>query len=477
MNEFSEKRRGVTLFVVVAMSFLATLDSSIVTIALPTMARELRASLASIEWVIAGYSIMICAALLVFGRLGDMKGKGIIFQFGVAVFTLASLFCGLSHTLWMLVLFRVVQGFGAAAYMATNQGLITELYPKQGRGRALGILIAAVALGMMVGPPLGGLIVSVMSWNMIFLIKVPLGIVLFWLGKRYLPFHQRASQQSVDVLGALLQFFGICLLFAALIEAQQIGFSNAFIWISLLLAVLLLGLFLLIETKKQQPLLDLRLFKNQQFSLGILCALIAYICMQAMLLLWPFYLQDTLKLSAGFSGLLLMTSPLIMAVLSPVFGNLSDRIGSEMMTLIGLLAFSAGFLFMAALRVHSGLVACVLSLGVVSVGNALFQPPNNSLIMSACRMDQLGIAGSVNSLVRNLGQVIGIILATTCLYDFMSLKLHRTVTNYVFGRDDLFVFGMRGVYLVLFALALIGAALTALRLISRSHRTRLKSVS
>ncbi|MFT8871975.1 MAG: MFS transporter [Sporolactobacillus sp.] len=472
ISDMTERERSVTLFVVVSMSFLATLDSSIVNIALPSMSRQLNAPLSAIEWVIAGYSIMICAALLFFGRLGDMIGKAKVFQFGVAVFTLASLFCGFSSSLPVLVLCRVLQGFGASAYMANNQGLITELYPRQGRGRALGVLIAAVALGMMIGPPLGGLIVSMASWNWIFLIKVPLGVVLFFIGRRCLPFHQRQTRQTMDVAGSVLQFIGTCLLFAALIAAQSLGFASPLIWISLIVSAVLIGLFLVVERLRRAPLLDLRLFGNSQFSIGILCALIAYVCMAATLLLWPFYLQDTLELSAGAAGFMMMFSPLIIAVLSPFFGHLSDRFGSEMLTLVGLTVLGVSFLLMACLRAHTGIGGCLLVLAVMSVGQALFQPPNNSLIMSACPADELGIAGSVNSLVRNLGQMIGITLATTCLYDLMSLKLHRTVTSYVFGRDDVFVFGMRGVYLMLVAIAFLGAVLTAYRLIRHMSQKR-----
>ena len=159
--------KGITLFVVVAMSFMATLDSSIVNVVLPVMSEKMDVPLSSIEWVVAIYSIIICSTLLFFGRVGDILGKTKIFQYGSILFTLASLMCGLCHSFVPLVICRLIQGIGASAYMATNQGIIAEMYPKEKRGKALGILMAAVALGTMVGPPAGGFILWVLSWNYI----------------------------------------------------------------------------------------------------------------------------------------------------------------------------------------------------------------------------------------------------------------------------------------------------------------------
>ena len=172
------KKEWAILLTVLPMTFMTTLDSSIVNVALPTMAKELGTTMAGIEWVVTSYLIAICATILLFGKLGDTLGKSRIFKIGVGVFTIGSLLCGFSKTLSMLILSRVIQAIGAGAAMATNQGIVTETFPSNERGRALGMSGTAVALGTMVGPTLGGLIVSVAPWEYIFLINIPIGILV-----------------------------------------------------------------------------------------------------------------------------------------------------------------------------------------------------------------------------------------------------------------------------------------------------------
>lgn len=459
----SNSKKTITLLVVIAMSFMATLDSSIVNSVLPVMSKKMNVTLSSIEWVIASYSIIICCTLLFFGRLGDIIGKSRVFQCGTVVFTVASLLCGLCHTLPMLIACRFIQGIGASAYMANNQGIVTELFPNGGRGKALGLLGTAVALGTMIGPPAGGFIVSVLDWNYIFLLNVPIGILVFLLGLKHLPKGTKSNEQ-MDKAGAILQFFGTVLLFTVLIQAQKVGFENPYILSGVLLSVVLIALFIRLEKRHPQPLLELRIFQNKIFSLSLICGLISFICIQSSVILLPFYLQDTLKFTPSQAGLFLMISPMVMAVLSPAFGTLSDKIGSEVITLVGLLFMSAGFLFLSTMNEHSLLAVCAVYVSVLAVGQSLFQPANNSLIMSSCPKNKLGIAGSVNSFVRNLGLSVGIIFSTTLLYSFMSQKMNYRVSDYVTGRDDVFVYGMSRVYLILVVVCCAGAALTAFRM-------------
>ena len=347
--------------------------------------------------------------------------------------------------------------------MANNQGIITQLYPHEGRGKALGILAAAVALGTMVGAPLGGFIVSALSWNWIFYIKVPIGAIIFGLGLKYLPKDKTVSDQHIDKVGSVLQFLGTMLLFGALIQAQEVGFSNPYILGAILFAVIIIALFIGLERKKLQPLLNLSLFKSQLFSMSLICALISFVCIAAYTFLFPFYFQDTLKISPSLSGLLMMISPIIITIISAFCGTLSDKIGAEILTLIGLLIMAVSFFLMSFLNIHSGIIVCAVFLAIMAIGQSFFQPANNSLIMSACPKDKLGIGGSVNSLVRNLGQNIGIILSTTILYSFMGSKLGHMVSDYVKGRDDVFIYGMKNVYLILMALCVLGVLLTAFR--------------
>ena len=463
-----DSHKGITLIAVAAMSFMATLDSSIVNVALPVMADKMEVPLSSVEWVVASYSIVICATILFFGRLGDIYGKTKVFQCGTVLFTAASLLCGLCHSFTPLIICRFIQGIGASAYMANNHGIITELFPKELRGRALGILISAVALGTMIGPPLGGFIISQISWNFIFLINVPIGIVVFFSGLKYLPYND-GNHESLDKAGAVLQFGGTVTLFGALIAAQKTGFGNRYILAAILLSIIFIILFLKIEKKHRQPLLELSIFNNAKFSVNLACALTSFVCLAASIILIPFYLQNTLKLSPAQTGLFMMLAPLVLAALSPAFGAVSDKIGAGFMTLAGLLILGLGFFLMSRLSEHSSILTCAVFVSVIAVGQALFQPANNALVMSSCPRDKLGIVGSVNSLVRNLGQIVGITLSTTLLYRFMSWKINYRVYDYVNGRDDIFVYGMKNVYLILAAICCLGAVVTAFRLIKNKN--------
>ncbi|MCB2339318.1 MFS transporter [Clostridium estertheticum] len=410
-NDSNYKNRWAILFIVVMVTFMCTLDSSIVNVALPVMAKALHVTSAGIQLVVTSYLIVISAAILVFGKLGDMLGKTKVFKFGIALFTMGSLFCGITSSLTVLVLARVVQAIGAAATMANSQGIITGVFPANERGRALGITGTFVALGAMVGPGLGGFIVDATSWEYIFLINIPIGIITLFYGLKILPKANKTEKGKLDGYGALL------------------------------------------------------------FSLSIFCGFISFMAMFCSVIIQPFYLQDVLKYSPAFTGLVLMVSPLVLSVVAPISGHLSDKIGSEILTFIGLAINSVGLLLMSTLNEQTSLMSMVFYIVVMTIGNGLFQSPNNSLIMSTVPKDKLGIAGSINGLVRNLGMVCGIALSTAILYNRMSFKIGHRVTNYIVGRNDAFIYGMRIVYITAAIICFIGAVLTFSRLYSSKSKS------
>ena len=469
-NNSSNKNRWAILFVVVMVTFMATLDSSIVNVALPSMAKALGVTSSGIQLVVTSYLIIISATILVFGRLGDIAGKTKIFKFGIALFTLGSLFCGITNSLSVLVFARVIQAVGAAGAMANSQGIITEVFPANERGRALGITGTFVALGALVGPALGGFIVDAASWKYIFLINIPIGIITLFYGFKILPSGHKIVKGKLDGLGAVLFMFAIVPLFVALGQGQKIGFTQPIILSGFLVAVISFIAFIMVERRRENPLLHLEIFENKLFSLSIFCGFLSFIAIFCSIIIQPFYLQDVLKFSPASTGLILMTYPLILSVVAPVSGHLSDKIGSEILTFIGLLLTSIGLLLMATLNEHSSVISMIFFVATMSIGNGLFQSPNNSLIMSTVPKNKLGIAGSINALVRNLGMVCGIALSTTILYSRMSYKIGHHVTDYVVGRDDVFIYGMRTVYITAAAICMIGVVLTAIRLFGKKSK-------
>ena len=459
------KNRWAILTIVLMSTFMATLDSSIVNVALPEMSKSLNVTSAGIQLVVTSYLIIISATILIFGRLGDMLGKTNVYKFGIALFTIGSLFCGISNSLLVLVVARVIQAIGAAGTMANSQGIITEVFPANERGKALGISGTAVALGALVGPALGGFIVDAISWKYIFLINLPIGIITFIYSFKILPKARRIVNGKLDGLGALLFMLTIVPLFLALGKSQEVGFTRPIILFGFIIPIISFILFIMVEKKRKYPLLQLHIFENKLFSLSVICGFLSFVAIFCSNIIQPFYFQDVMKFSPAFTGMILMIYPLVLAVVAPFSGQLSDKVGSEILTFIGLVVTSIGLLLMSMLNENSSLISIIFFIVVMSTGNGLFQSPNNSLVMSTVPKDKLGIAGSVNALVRNIGMVCGIALSTTILYNRISYLIGYHVTDYVVGRNDAFIYGMRTVYITAAAICMFGGILTLLRLV------------
>lgn len=469
-KENREPNKWVTLIIVITMTFMACLDSSIINVALPVLTKELVQPLSSIEWVVISYLITICSTLIFFGRLGDVFGKSRIFKLGTGLFTLGSLLCGLSPNLGFLILSRIIQSIGASAYMANNQGIITQTFRPDERGKALGVLGSSVALGTMVGPALGGLILSAFTWHFIFFVNVPIGIVSFILGFKLLP-STKHTGENIDWSGAVMLFFGILLFFGPMAAQEALEMPVYVVIILVIIGIILLLLFIKHTTVVEQPLLQLKLFKNPLFSLSLFCGFTSFICLNASIILIPFYLEDTLKISTSTTGFLMMISPIVVAVLSPYAGRLSDKVGSELISMIGLFVLSISFFLMGFLTETSPIIIFIIFVAIMGIGQGFFQPANNSLIMSCPSPKQLGVAGSINALVRNLGLVAGVTMCTTLLYTFMSYRLGEHVTDYVDGKDYVFIYGMNKIYIILCIICLVGAFASALRFIPKKKNT------
>jgi MFS family permease len=329
-----------------------------------------------------------------------------------------------------------------------------------------------VALGALTGPALGGLIVGTLSWEYIFLINVPIGIFGFLMAMKILPHNKVDRQEKLDLKGSLLFMMTIIPMFAAIEVGGQLGYERPLVLSGLGIALLSFIGFLIIEKRQPEPLLDLSIFKNSLFTLSLFCGFLSFISLFASNIIQPFYLQNALGFSPSFAGMLLMIYPAILAVVAPVSGYMSDKIGSEFLTFIGLAITSLGLFLMSGLTVSSPFPLIITYTALLGIGNGLFQSPNNSLIMSTVPKHKLGIAGSVNALIRNMGMVFGIALSTTILYSRMSTVIGYKVTDYVEGQSDAFIYGMQTVYLVAGSICLIGAALTALRLIRQRQANK-----
>ncbi|UQZ32317.1 MFS transporter [Paenibacillus sp. PK3_47] len=460
-----QKKRWTILIVLNLFTFMSTLDGSIVNIALPVLVKQLNLPVAQVEWVTTGYLMAICSVILFFGKLGDIAGKIRIFKMGTVVFIIGSLLCGLSTTLPFLIVSRVIQAVGASMTMANSQGIVTDIFPATERGKALGLIGTFVSLGSIAGPSLGGIIVSTLGWEYIFWVNVPIGLIAIVLGWKVLPKDLVRVKSGIDIPGSMLFAVFIITLFAGLLLGQQLGYGDPRIISAIIAAAAAFIAFLIVEMRRSQPLLQLSLFKNPLFSLSILCAFLVFVANFCFNIIAPFYAQNMLNLSPFYAGFLLMLFPISMVIVAPLSGALSDKIGSESLTFSGLMVMVVAQFGLARLHEGSSVILVGLWIAMLGIGSGLFQSPNNSLIMSKVPRTQLGSAGSVNSLVRNVGMVVGITIATSILFNVMSREAGHRVTDLVPGRPDIFLAGMHVVFMTSSAICLVSALLTGWRLI------------
>ncbi len=406
--ETQNNRKWLILAAVGMGIFLATIDGSIVNVALPTLVEELGTDFTTVQWVVLAYLLTVTTLMLGIGRLADMKGKKPIYTVGFVVFTVGSLLCGLSPTVYLLIGSRVLQAIGAAMTMALGMAIVTEAFPANERGKALGITGAIVSTGIVLGPTIGGLILGILPWSWIFFVNLPIGILGIALVIRFVPATTPPGGQRFDFWGAAVLFVSLLSLLLALSLAQNRGFLSLAVITLLLTFVIFLGLFIWLELRIEQPMIDLRLFSNLLFSTSLATGFITFICTAGTILLMPFYLQNVLGYTPRQVGLLLAVVPLATGLIAPISGSLSDRFGSRRITVLGLSILVFGFIAVSTLDSQTSAQGYVLRFLPVGIGLGVFQSPNNSAIMGAAPRNRLGIASGMLAVNRTLGQITGI---------------------------------------------------------------------
>jgi len=329
--------------------FLATIDGSIVNVALPTLTQAFQTEFALVQWVVLAYLLTLTTLLLGVGRLADMIGKKHIYNLGFIIFTIGSVLCGLSRSITALIGFRVLQAIGAAMVIALGMAIVTEAFPPRERGLAIGVSGSMVSVGIVVGPTLGGLLIEALNWRWIFFVNLPVGILGTWLAFRHVPATRPVGGQTFDFKGAISLFLSLFCLLLALTFGQQIGFNQPVVWCLLLISLISLGIFIYVELHTSDPMLDLRLFRNVYFSISLITALLSFISIAGTTFLMPFYLEYVLGYSPARVGLLLAVVPTVLAVLSPLSGALSDHFGSRPIALAGLALLLLGYAAMSTL--------------------------------------------------------------------------------------------------------------------------------
>lgn len=437
-------------------AFMTNLDGSIVNIAVPIMAKDLKVPTSQMEWTVSLYLIVLSALLLPFGKLGDRIGKQRIFKWGTGTFVLGSLMAGINLGFNFLMLARMIQALGGAMTLANTYGIVTSTFALAERGRAMGVVSTFVALGGVAGPSLGGLILAHFSWPMIFLINVPIGLIA--LGVSLWSMNNGVPQRGAyDGWGMILQATAIASGFWGLNLSQQNGFDDPVVLSTLALAVVALIAFIVFEQRQQAPLLPLRIFRVRIFTLGVVTVFFIFMVQFFSTVLMPFYLEDARGLTPGTAGTLLSLYPLMMVFFAPFGGWLADKWNVPAVALLGSIFIAVGSLIGAALKLNAPLTIYIISTLLVGIGSGLFQSPIGDVVMSVVPKNQLGIAGSFNALARNLGMVSGTAVATTVLFGTMSQLAGSRVTNYPTAHPEFFISGLQVAMIVAAVLAILGA--------------------
>lgn len=388
--------------------FLATIDGSIINVSLPTLVRAFQTNFAMVQWVVLGYLLTVTTTMLSFGRVGDIFGKKKVYLLGYVVFLLGSALCGLSMSVFWLIAFRVIQAVGAAMIMALGAAILTEAFPPRERGKAMGLIGAIVSVGIAIGPALGGIIIGGLSWRWIFYVNLPVGIMGTFMVGRYIPNFRPGGRQSFDYWGSLILFTGLLSLLLALTFGQLHGFLEPAVLMIFAFSLVFLLVFLILEKRLAQPVIDLKLFRNSLFSMNLATGFICFVALAGVLILIPFYLEDILGYDTVHVGLLMGIVPVMMGLSSPLSGLWSDRVGSRPITVIGLFVLAAGYLAATTLTGHTTALGYAGRMFALGLGMGIFISPNNSAIMGAASRRQLGVVSGLMAITRTLGQTVGV---------------------------------------------------------------------
>ncbi|MEW6423813.1 MAG: MFS transporter [Bacillota bacterium] len=405
-----QSKKWHVLGTVGAGTFIMALNASMMNIAVPFIGAYFQARMPVVEWVLMAYLLVISTLLLTFGRLGDMYGFRKIYLAGCIIFTAGAILCGLAPSIYLLIAFRILQGVGAAMVMAVGPAILMAAFGPQERGKALGLhgIFVASALGF--GPSLGGLLLNYAGWRFLFYINIPLGIIIVFWASLVLARVPRTPQRF-DLPGAAALFVALGSLLLALSHGEEWGWTSGAILGLLLAAGIFFPLFVRQELICAAPMMELRLFKNRLFAAATVSAVFNFIVQYMVVFLLPFFFKEVLRLDPARAGLLLSTFPLVILVVAPLSGTLSDRIGSRGLSSLGMAVSAAALFLLSRLTPTSAWPEIVWPLVLLGLGHGIFQSPNSSALMGSVPRSHLGVASGMLATARNGGMVMGVALA------------------------------------------------------------------
>ncbi len=389
--------------------FLGALDASIVNVSLVTMSGSLGVTMTEIQWVVLSYLLIITSLMPLMGKLGDRYGKTRIFQTGMLVFITGSLFCAFSPDLAFLVSSRVFQAFGASMMTANGLALVTYFTTPQNRGRAIGLnsVVLAAALGL--GPVIGGLLSQYFGWPSIFLINLPIGVVGFLVVQSIVPETELVHETKFDTIGAGLFFTFLFTLIYLVSVARDVDLVISMFLTSVIIISLIA--FIMRETRFEAPIIPTRVLADRRISASIFSALLSYMAIVPLIFLFPFFLQEELGFTQSVTGLILTAHPIVISVVGPFAGLLSERVKARRQTVFGLVIQLLGLLFIGLVIPDIPLI--IVGIAIMGFGLSTFSVANGNFIMTSAPREYMGVVSALTNIARTTGFSVATALVTT----------------------------------------------------------------
>jgi len=465
-NNFRKPSKWLVFCFVAIGIFMSTLDSSIVNVALPTIMEDFNVPLSTMEWVVVIYLLTVSSLLLNFGRLSDIRGRRWVYSRGLIVFSIASLLCGLAQSAPWLIAFRLVQGVGASMIMACTPALIVDTFPTSQRGKALGMVGTVVAAGLTAGPALGGALLHLFSWPVIFYVNVPIGLVSALVISRLLRggHADQGVDERFDWVGALLLVFSLAALLVCLSHGYSWGYASLRTLALAVIGFVSLGVFIHAEKRIPCPVMDLSLFTIRLFTLPVVSAVMLFITLFAVVFLMPFYLVHPCGFGVDTVGMIMVTPFVFLFFLSPLSGWIYDFLGSRVLCTLGMIFLAAGLFALSELAASASITQILWRLALIGIGTAVFLPPNSSAAMTAVPAARRGTAAATVAMARNLGMVIGVAQAGAIFNStFSRLTGGETFRSYTNSLEPAFMSAFRLSLVAAAGVAIIGAVLALMR--------------
>jgi len=470
-NSFSQNKnyKWWSFFAIGTGLFVSVADVGSVVVVLPSIAEHFSTDLPTTQWVIIGYALTVSALLLPMGRLSDIVGRKKVYLIGYTIFAIGAGLAGFSSNISILIFARIIMGFGAAMTQGVAMAMHVSAFPKEERGKAVGLILSVVGTGGVAGPAVGGLIVSTLGWQWVFIITAILSVLVITFGKvildGQLKQNNMENKESFDWLGAGLSSIGLITFMITLSIASKIGWGHPFIGTGFLATAILFSIFIWWEHKVESPMINLGLFKRKIFSFGLSSSFIMFFGMSSVRFLLPFYLQIGLGYTPAQTGLIFVPGSIALALAGTASGALSDKFGWRIFNVSGMIILGSSLLIFSQLTLESHLSLIIFALMLQSVGMGTFNPPNYSSILSVVNERAFGVISGFLNLIRNSANVTGTAIVTAIVTIVMGSKGFQPTLAAITSPDQNGVFsaymsGMNVALITASSLALLGLILT-----------------